>query len=195
MKRKIFYLLLILQFPLLMQAQQYDYVKLYGRQFYDENNDAFYPVCMNYYFDIGNTDQQTDYYIMPHINYGESKDFDCANQNDCYDKIDYDLAKIHQMGFNTIHLIGIAPDSDDNNGFYVTTFNNVNWWNMTSVVHYLQHPYVSDNFIQLLFGWMDMIIVKAHDAGLKVIIDCQKGDGFKYTNFSTDMVEYLTAPR
>jgi hypothetical protein len=193
MKRKLIYILLILQIPLLMQAQ---YVTLKGKQFYDESGNVFYPVSMNYIMNIVydatiNTSNYYDkYYVSQHSHYGVDNTIDCTNPPTCMCQIDSDFYNIKRMGFNTVHLVGLAPSSkytDASNNvhtvFNITYLNNGDWWD--GIIKKMKNPFSSsDTAANILFTLLDKVIQKAHDIGLKAIIDGQGGDSFDTTNYN-----------
>lgn len=188
------YLIFGLLISLTVNIVQAQYVTLEGRQFKTSNGQNFYPICMNYCVDIVHNDGSTDYYISPNPHYGLTKYFECHNDSDCLNLIEYDFAKIVEMGFNTVHLVGPTPFTDTS-GIYIGSYRyipNISTW-APFTKNYITYPVISDSFIQDLFGFIDVLVLKAHDAGLKVILDCQQMDVFTFPNATEKVTEYMSA--
>ncbi len=129
MKKKILYILVIQLFSVYCYSQ---YVELVNDKF-KLNGQDFYPIVMNYAIEIRHY-EGTDY-LIPHPSYcrdgfcAEWYDSDPTNDDECtwqwgccrpddpqpcLDKIHTDLQNIADWGFNTIRLVGLSNEDEQN---------------------------------------------------------------------------------
>ena len=132
MKLLFCFYLAICMFPLLdgkgqpLQSEFANYITISNGEFRDGNN-VFKPLCVNYIEDFAcnlHDSSHWEYYIAPHFNY--SRLYRTHNETEFYDsiygphwgygdnglsemdaakaKLNADLVKIHNLGFNVIRL-------------------------------------------------------------------------------------------
>jgi type IX secretion system substrate protein/cellulase (glycosyl hydrolase family 5) len=171
------------------------YVTLNGRQFKDANGNDFYPVCMNYGVQIFYDPSTTTYFIGPNDKYGiNNGSLSCTNPGDCIDLIYTDFLNIASMGFNTVHVFGLSPDTKSSSN---TDLFNIKYVDSNSpwiTPEYNLSPFnPSDFMVQNLLGFVKEVIQKASDAGLKVIIDGTTAEGYSFTNAENEIASYLGA--
>ena len=174
----IFTLSILNLYPSFGQSQDH-YVTLDGRQFKDGFGNDFYPKCMNFYISIVFPDDThtapEDLYVATYNSYGVNEYFDCSGTDECDTKLNIDFQRIHEMGFNAVHVVGLAPYTVDD-GLRIETHSH-HIFPSTDIFHYITNPN-SDLYVQKLFELIDDVCIKAADNGLKLIIDCQQNDMF-----------------
>lgn len=180
-------LIFILILTLIRLVTQAQFVRISDRQFEDANGDLLFPIVMNYYYEIANDTGTSVYYVAPNRHYGTDRAFECTGVFSCLEDIRSDMDNIKNMGYNTIHLVGLSPETEENAGFKITTYTNETQWSIDKQKHFLSSPYFQDPFIPLLFEMIDSVIIEAARRNLYVILDGQKGDQL---NSLTEEIEY-----
>ncbi|MBL0341679.1 MAG: hypothetical protein IPP71_12500 [Bacteroidetes bacterium] len=102
-------------------AQGTGFITLNGRQFHDKTGAPFFPMVMNYHVNIVHDQQgpNPQYKVVRSLDYGTDK---CSLEGgysfaDCENSLIDDFARISQMGFNTVRIIGDLSPFRRGNGF------------------------------------------------------------------------------
>ena len=176
------------------------YVTLKGRQFYDTAGLPFFPMVMNYHVELTHDDPNNPQYkIIRSTIYGTA---DCELEggytfNNCETSLAQDFAKMKQMGFNTIRLVGaLSPNRNDNgalgfhtlSGSFYDLLNNPSSFCKNKQTIGLDAPYTNSDaqsFFNLIAHFMDV----AQSSNMKVILLCADGSG-SYVDANGNTVYY-----
>lgn len=176
------------------------YVTLKGRQFYDTAGLPFFPMVMNYHVELTHDDPNNPQYkIIRSTIYGTA---DCELEggytfNNCETSLAQDFAKMKQMGFNTIRLVGaLSPNRNDSgvfgfhtlSGSFYDLLNNPSSFCKNKQTIGLDAPYTNSDaqsFFNLIAHFMDV----AQSSNMKVILLCADGSG-SYVDANGNTVYY-----
>ena len=176
------------------------YVTLKGRQFYDTAGLPFFPMVMNYHVELTHDNPNNPQYkIIRSTIYGTAG---CVLEggytfNDCETSLAQDFAKMKQMGFNTIRLVGaLSPNRNDNgalgfhtlSGSFSDLSNNPSSFCNNKQTIGLDAPYTNAD-AQLFFNLVKHFMDVADSSNMKVILLCADGSG-SYTDGLGNIVYY-----
>lgn len=200
MKKICLFIVLAIACCSIGKGQGTGYVTLKGRQFYDQQGVPFFPMVMNYHVELTHDNPNNPQYkIIRSTIYGTAG---CVLEggytfNDCETSLAQDFAKMKQMGFNTIRLVGaLSPNRNDNGalGFHTLSgsfsdlsINPSSFCNNKQTIG-LDAPYTNAD-AQLFFNLVKHFMDVADSSNMKVILLCADGSG-SYTNGSGNIVYY-----
>ncbi len=158
-------------------AQGTGYFTIKGKQFYDPQGRAFYPLIINYSCDVtydhsNANPTANDLFISPLWGYGINKDgYDCNDLQSCvHTQIHNDFIKIKSMGFNTIRLngVGFCKNIDAIGGVInpVNSYDNL----FTFPQFRIMPPYNTGN-AQIVFDLLSEVLQEAEACSLAVLLN------------------------
>ncbi|HKR04756.1 MAG TPA: T9SS type A sorting domain-containing protein [Bacteroidia bacterium] len=168
------------------------YFTIKGKQFYDGNDDPFYPVIMNYSprltYNTYPPSVPAELDFHPHSNYGSTIGFENPNGPLA---VFYDFQEIYSLGFNTVRLgaglkrYNAAIDSTPCDGIISGPLFTIDWFldmnGDNNECFAIQPPYSSDSSVNLNMSLylqkLNDLIALADSAGLKVILLTADGYG------------------
>ncbi|HRE64926.1 MAG TPA: cellulase family glycosylhydrolase [Ferruginibacter sp.] len=200
MKKICLFIVLAIACCSIGKGQGTGYVTLKGRQFYDQQGVPFFPMVMNYHVELTHDNPNNPQYkIIRSTIYGTAG---CVLEggytfNDCETSLAQDFAKMKQMGFNTIRLVGaLSPNRNDNgalgfhtlSGSFSDLSNNPSSFCNNKQTIGLDAPYTNAD-AQLFFNLVKHFMDVADSSNMKVILLCADGSG-SYTDGLGNIVYY-----
>ena len=200
MKKICLFIVLAIACCSIGKGQGTGYVTLKGRQFYDQQGVPFFPMVMNYHVELTHDNPNNPQYkIIRSTIYGTA---DCELEggytfNNCETSLAQDFAKMKQMGFNTIRLVGaLSPNRNDSgvfgfhtlSGSFYDLLNNPSSFCKNKQTIGLDAPYTNSDaqsFFNLIAHFMDV----AQSSNMKVILLCADGSG-SYVDANGNTVYY-----
>ncbi|HKR05397.1 MAG TPA: T9SS type A sorting domain-containing protein [Bacteroidia bacterium] len=180
------------------------YFTIKGKQFYDGNDDPFYPVIMNYSprltYNTYPPSVPAELDFHPHSNYGSTIGFENPNGPLA---VLYDFREIDSLGFNTVRIgaglnrYNAARDSTPCDSIISGPLFTIDWFLDMNGDHNecfaIQPPYSSDSSVNLnMFLYLQKLndlIALADSAGLKVILLTADGYGLFQDQAAVDDYE------
>jgi hypothetical protein len=193
--KKIYSFILICSFHINSVELLSQYISIDGTSsdFY-LNNQIFYPLTINYGVQI-RKNSTNEYWVSPTHCYGNSNEFECNTKSECLIEISNQFQMIKDMGFNTIRLVGLSPDYNENypsinspNIFLSSTLLNSNFPISTSV---LVKEVLNESNRLKLFSMINDVLNIAASKNLKVILLCGGPDGYNQRSIYSDYLEFL----
>jgi hypothetical protein len=168
------------------------YVHLTCGKMYDGNDQAFYPLIMNYSVEyqfhnctkawstpVCNEQESTctSYSISPAAHYGPTQDYECGDDATCTVQIEKDMEKIKSMGFNMIRPAFTVHWDNTCDRLFIDgkgeTSQGLTW---EKHFLYLDPPYASDPDVIKYFQSLETVINIAGQKGLKSMLNGINGD-------------------
>lgn len=201
---------------------QSDFIKIRGRQFFDNEGQPFYPMHAVYFLDViypealfqpgppamnPVTDPDINhYYIAPNAWYGSNLmngKYESYTESGSLELIEKDFRKIKQMGFNGVRLSNSSwrynLQYTDWGNSWVTSFPQefyLKTWpdqnNYRKDVVKLRRPYNQDPFLDRYLELLDSVLGRAANAGITVLLDVSVYGIYNFPSAVTDLDDLLT---
>jgi len=189
--------ILLITFSVSVSGQGSGYVTLRGKQFYDQDGKAFYPMVLNYEVNlahINNGTNPSDFLVAPSCSYGTTNDYE-NNSLGGAARMLIDFKKIKSMGFNSIRLVGIYPNKLNGPGFHIVSHHYPNTYppETYDVDVEFNPPYEDpySNTKTILISNAMRVLDLADSAGLKVILESAGGYAANNKANADDYAYYL----
>jgi hypothetical protein len=165
-----------------VNAQCEGYITLRGYQFYDECDQPFYPMLINYYVDLAYDpaenpppDDLTHTYFVRAGHYGCTGGYSSSSILNGPDDILQDFNEIKNLGFNTVRLLMVAGKKvwPNGEGFRVPVYNfDAGWDENTREILTIDPPYTygSNPNMTFFFDKILEVINIANSVGLKIML-------------------------